>query len=74
MERMALCPTFLMAARPKPIAFPFSVRTGVKFASEFCTFGGTTSMFISRHSPMYFTTFSGFDVSEVSSAAINSTG
>ena len=32
------------------------------------------AMPISWHSPMYFTTFSGFEVSEVSSAAMNSTG
>ena len=74
MDSMALWPTFLIAARPKPMAFPFSVCMGVKFASDICTFGGTTGMFISRHSPMYFTTFSGFDVSLVSSAAMNSTG
>ena len=70
---MALWPTFLMAARPKPIACPVSLM-GVKFASEICTFGGTTEMFISRHSEMYLTTFSGFEVSLVSSAAMNSTG
>ena len=51
-------------------ALPF----GVKFASEICTSGGRTVMPISRHSPMYFTTFSGLDVSLVSSAAMNSTG
>jgi hypothetical protein len=47
---------------------------GVKVAAEVCTSGGTTEILISRHSPMYFTTFSGFDVSEVSKAAMNSTG
>ena len=65
-----MCPTFLIAASPNPIASP----AGVKFESEMCTFGGNTGMFISRHSEMYFTTFSGFDVSLVSNAAINSTG
>ena len=49
-------------------------RSGVKLASEICTLGGTTGMFISRHSEMYLTTFSGFEVSLVSSAAMNSTG
>ena len=47
---------------------------GVKLASETCTLGGTTEMFISRHSEMYLTTFSGLEVSLVSSAAMNSTG
>ncbi len=51
-----------------------AVMMGVKLASETCTFGGTTGMFISRHSEMYLTTFSGFEVSLVRSAAMNSTG
>ena len=67
---MALWPTFLMAARPKTMLSP----AGVKLAAEICTSGGTTLMPISRHSPMYLTTFSGLEVSEVSSAAMNSTG
>ena len=47
---------------------------GVNCAPLTCTSGGSTLIFISLHSPMYFTTFSGLDVSEVSSAAMNSTG
>ena len=47
---------------------------GVKLASETWTLGGTTGMFISRHSEMYLTTLSGLEVSLVSSAAMNSTG
>ena len=70
MVSMALPPTFLMAASPKRI----ESQAGVKFASEIWTSGGRTVMPISRHSPMYLTTFSGFEVSLVSSAAMNSTG
>ena len=64
MDSMALWPTFLIAARPKPMALPVAVTIGVKLASETCTLGGTTGMFISRHSEMYLTTFSGFEVSD----------
>ena len=46
------------------MALPCGVMMGVKLASETCTLGGTTGMFISRHSEMYFTTFSGLLVSE----------
>ena len=67
---MALRPTFLMAVRPKRMALP----CGVKSASEKSTSGGSTGMFISRHSLMYLTTFSGFEISDESSAAMNSIG
>ncbi len=70
MDSMALWPTFLMAPMPKPMALPASVVIGVKLANEIWTLGGTTGMFISRHSEMYLTTFSGFEVSLVSSAAM----
>ena len=78
-DSIALWPTFLIAARPNRIASTcspaaFAITLGVKLASEICTSGGTTAMPSSRHSEMYLTTFSGFDVSLVSSAAINSTG
>ena len=74
-DTIALCPTFLIPASPNPIAStPSLVFTGVKFESLTCTLGGTTGIPISRHSEMYFTTFSGFEVSLVSSAAMNSTG
>ncbi len=53
---------------------PLGVTIGVKLASETWTLGGTTGMFISRHSEMYLTTLSGLEVSLVSSAAMNSTG
>ena len=70
MDSMALPPTFLTAARPKRMASP----CGVNWAPDTCTSGGSTLMLISLHSAMYLTTFSGFEVSEVSSAAMNSTG
>ncbi len=69
-DSMALPPTFFTAASPKRIASP----CGVNCAPETCTSGGSTAIPISRHSPMYFTTLSGFEVSEVSNAAMNSTG
>ena len=47
---------------------------GVKLASEIWTSGGTTAMPISLHSEMYFTTFSGLEVSLVRREAMNSTG
>jgi hypothetical protein len=47
---------------------------GVKFASDSCTSGARTSIPISRDSAMYFTTSSVLPVTDVSSAAMNSTG
>ncbi len=70
MDSMAVRPTFFTAARPKRIAWP----CGVKFASLTLMSGGSTGMPISRHSLMYFTTLSVLPVSEVSIAAMNSTG
>src|SRR5574337_841021 len=61
---------FLMAARPNRMAAP----TGVKYRSLSFTSGGSTVIPIPRASLMYLTTFSVFPVSDVSSAAMNSTG
>ena len=69
-DSIALCPTFFTAASPKRIASP----CGVKYASLTFTSGGSTAMPISRHSLMYFTTSSVLPETEVSSAAMNSTG
>ena len=70
-DSIAFPPTFFTAARPNRIDSPSGVTSGVNCAPEVCTSGGSTLIPISRHSPMYFTTLSGFDVSEVSSAAMN---
>ena len=48
--------------------------SGVKLQSLWFTSGGRTVMPISRHSLMYFTTLAVLPVSEVSSAAMKSTG
>src|ERR1035441_3730451 len=74
MDSMALPPTFLTAARPKRMASPVDDTYGVNWAPDTSTSGGWTLMLISLHSPMYLTTFSGLDVSDVSNAAMNSTG
>ena len=68
--RAVFSPTFLMAASRSECASP----TGVKYRSLELTSGGRTVMPIPRASLMYFTTFSVLPVSEVSSAAMNSTG
>ena len=69
-DSIALPPTFFTAARPKRIDSP----CGVKLASETLISGASTAMPISRHSLMYLTTSSVEPVTEVSSAAMNSTG
>ncbi len=69
-DSIALCPTFLTAASPKRMASP----CGVKYASLTLMSGGSTAMPISRHSLMYFTTSSVEPETDVSSAAMNSTG
>ena len=73
-DSIAFPPTFFTAASPNRIACPSGATYGVNCAPEICTSGGSTLIPISLHSPIYFTTLSGFDVSLVSSAAINSTG
>jgi len=69
MDSMALPPTFFTAARPKRM---------VLHAGEVCVryvdVRGFDGNAISRHSLMYFTTSSVLPVTEVSSAAMNSTG
>ena len=71
MDSMALPPTFFTAARPKRIA-ALAVRRELRARNLHVR--RLDAMPISRHSPMYFTTLSGFEVSDVSSAAMNSTG
>src|SRR5260370_16944568 len=63
-------PRFFTAPKPKRIASP----TGVKFQSLELTSGGKTVICMSRHSLMYFAISAGLPVSEVSSAAMKSTG
>jgi len=70
MDSMAEAPTFLMAARPKWIT---SLAT-VKRAPDTLTSGGSTRSPMLRHSSMYWTILSVFSISDVSSAAMNSTG
>ena len=69
-DSIAFPPTFFTAASPNRIAAP----CGVKFASLTLISGGSTAIPISRHSLMYFTTSSVLPVTDVSSAAMNSTG
>ena len=71
MASTAVCPRFLTAPRPKRMRL---ARPGVKLQSLWLTSGGSTVMPISRHSLMYFTTLAVLPVSEVSSAAMKSTG
>jgi hypothetical protein len=65
MASTAPSPTFLIAARPKRTC----PSTTVKYFADWFTSGGSTSMPISRHSPMYWTILSVFARSEVRSAA-----
>ena len=48
--------------------------SGVKLQSLELTLGGSTVIFMSRHSLMYFTTLAVLPVSEVSSADMKSSG
>ena len=70
MDSMAASPTFLMAARPKRIVSPATLNC----TSETLTSGGDTVRPMARHSSMYFTILSVSPISDVSSAAMNSTG
>ena len=68
---MAASPTFLMAASPKRMVSPATL----KRTAETLTSGGCDARCpIARHSSMYFTILSVSPISEVSSAAMNSTG
>jgi hypothetical protein len=67
---MAASPTFLMAARPKRTMSPATLNCTL----EVLTSGGSTRMPIARHSSMYFTILSVSPISDVSRAAMNSTG
>jgi len=70
MDCIAASPTFLMAARPKWTVSPATLNC----TADTLTSGGSTRMAIARHSSMYFTILSVSPISEVSSAAMNSTG
>ena len=70
MASTAPSPTFLMAASPKrmwPTSWP---GTTVKCIVDWFASGGSTSIPIARHSPMYWTILSVFARSEVSRAAM----
>ena len=67
---MAFWPRFLIAPRPKRIVSPSTP----KEKRETLTSGGRTPMPMLRHSSMWTTTLSVFAISEVRSAAMNSTG
>ena len=67
---MAASPTFLIAARPKRIVSPATLNC----TSETLASGGDTVRPMARHSSMYFTILSVSPISDVSSAAMNSTG
>ncbi len=70
MESMADSPTFLMAASPKRSTGPSTV----KRAPERLTSGGAMASPMARLSSMYWTILSVRSISDVSSAAMNSTG
>ena len=67
---MAAPPTFLMAPSPKWIVSPLALNG----ARDVLTSGGSTRKPIARLSSMYWTILSVLSISEVSSAAMNSTG
>ena len=67
---MAPAPTFLTAPSPKRIDVP----TTVKESPEVLMSGGSTSMPCSRQSLMFLMTLSVLSMSQVRSAAMNSTG
>lgn len=69
-DSMAVAPTFLIAASPKCTAPPATVNC----APETLTSGGSTRSPIVRHSSTYWTILSVLSISEVSNAAMNSTG
>ena len=68
---MAASPTFLMAARPKRIVSPATLK---RTAGDVDVGRLRRGCPIARHSSMYFTILSVSPISEVSSAAMNSTG
>ena len=67
---MAASPTFLIAARPKQIVSPATLN----WTAETFTSGGCTRRSMARHSSMYLTILSVSPISDVSRAAMNSTG
>jgi len=67
---MAASPTFLMAASPKRIVSPATLNC----TAETLTSGGWIWIPIARHSSTYFTILSVSPISDVRSAAMNSTG
>jgi hypothetical protein len=67
---IAASPTFLIAASPKRTVSPATLNC----TAETFTSGGSTRIPIARHSSIYFTILSVSPISEVSSAAMNSTG
>ena len=70
MDSIAASPTFLIAASPKRMVSPATL----KRTWETLTSGGCTRSPIARHSSMYFTILSVSPISDVSRAAMNSTG
>ena len=70
MASIAFCPRFLIAPSPNRIVSPSTPNE----KRETLTSGGRTAMPIARHSSMWTTTLSVFAISEVRSAAMNSTG